>query len=65
MVNEIGECAGKVWQHLNEHPDLSTRELAKALELDLSLVLMAVGWLAREDKIILANQGKDVALSLK
>ncbi len=65
MTYEIGESAGRIWQFLNEHPASTWEQINKDLKLDTSLFFMSVGWLAREDKIILEGQGTKVKVSLK
>lgn len=47
----IGENAGKVWHALNEVNETTLTELAKRLGLSIEATAMAVGWLARENKI--------------
>lgn len=65
MMDEIGDCAGQVWRHLEEHRDSTVEEMTKALKLKESVAWMALGWLAREDKIEIEQAGKSVKLSLK
>lgn len=52
MIREIGETAGLIWHFLNaqtEPVNLST--LKKNVKASSNLILMALGWLAREDKV--------------
>jgi Winged helix-turn-helix domain (DUF2582) len=65
MMDEIGDCAGKVWRYLEEHGDSSAEEVTKALKLKESLASLALGWLAREDKLEIEQVGKTLKLSLK
>ena len=52
MVNtRIGLNAGKVWRILNEKGELSMFELCRELGLTFEEVAVAIGWLARENKI--------------
>jgi len=55
IKNEIGESAGKIWETLNEKGELSIEELKSLTELTEKQLLMAIGWLAREDKIFQIN----------
>jgi hypothetical protein len=64
MINEIGESAGRVWQFLQEHSPAAPRELNKALKLDDPLLYMAIGWLAREGKVVFSGEGKGMKISL-
>lgn len=54
--NKIGLNAGKVWHILNEKGELSMFELCRELSLKFEDLALAVGWLAREDKIQLRNR---------
>ena len=65
MMDEIGDCAGRVWRYLEEHRDSTAEEVTKALKLKESLAWMALGWLARENQIEIEHAGKSVKLSLK
>jgi hypothetical protein len=48
---QIGETAGAIWRVLSNQGPLSTAKLIKAVEAPRDLVMQALGWLAREDKI--------------
>lgn len=47
----IGLNAWKVWRILNEKGELSMFELCRELGLTFEEVAVAIGWLARENKI--------------
>jgi hypothetical protein len=47
----IGEDAGTLWRLLSEQGPLSLLRLKKLTLLDEQRVLLALGWLAREDKV--------------
>ena len=51
----IGLNAGKVWRILNEKGELSMFELCRELGLTFEEVAVAIGWLARENKISLSR----------
>ncbi|HNX49539.1 MAG TPA: winged helix-turn-helix domain-containing protein [Thermoanaerobaculaceae bacterium] len=57
-INMIGEAAGKVWHFLDEHGRSSLATLENGIEAPRGMVLMAVGWLAREGKVELAQEGR-------
>ncbi len=65
MIHEIGESAGELWRYLNEHPPTTLEQINKSLKLSESLFFMAIGWLAREDKLAFEGEGKTTKLSLK
>lgn len=54
--NEIGENAGIVWRALHGNK-CSWEELVKATGLNPLELAAAIGWLARENKIIISPQG--------
>ena len=51
VIDEFGQNAGKVWQALNVKGPLSETKLINTTFLDEHQVHVAVGWLARENKI--------------
>ena len=53
---EIGLNAGKVWRILNEKGLLSMFDLCRVFILSFVDVALAIGWLAREDKIFLRKR---------
>ena len=57
MIKEkIGINAGKIWQFLDKNGESSISEIKKSLLLKGSEVRMALGWLARENKIFFYNE---------
>ena len=54
-MNEIeflfGDCAGTIWQMLQNHGSLSETELLNLTRLTEPQLYIAIGWLARENKI--------------
>ncbi len=61
----IGETAGKVWRFLAATGGSPVAELAKGVSGDPAIVHMALGWLSREDKLVLERQGKAIVVRLK
>ena len=61
---EIEDAADMVWRHLAEHGPRSVTRLAKEVDAAHDLVMQAVGWLAREEKISIEedSRGKVVYL---
>ncbi len=59
----IGEHAGLVWRTL-ENRHLSWNELLSATGLKPVELALAVGWLAREDKIALSQDGETMFLEV-
>jgi predicted ArsR family transcriptional regulator len=64
-VARIGATAGKVWHFLEEHGPISVTGLAQELEVPRDLVMQAIGWLAREDKVEITEEGRTKTIYLK
>jgi len=64
MDTQIGEAAGRIWQYLAEQGEVTLPQLQRGTTLPERLVLMGVGWLAREDKLCLVQERGVVKLSL-
>ena len=65
MINQIGEAAGAVWKYLHEHSEAKPSDIKKTLKLNDDMLWMAIGWLAREDKLVFKGKGKAVQVSLR
>lgn len=55
----IGTWAGEVWNALNENGELNLKQLKKATKLKDKEVFAAIGWLAREGKVNVAENPAD------
>ena len=51
MKDKIIEAAGKTWRFLGQNGQTNVTQLPKSLQEKDEVVLQALGWLAREDKI--------------
>jgi|TARA_R100000935_G_scaffold19067_4_gene36700 predicted transcriptional regulator len=65
MQQTIGDAAGKIWQYLQKNGATSITKLATECGLDIKVVQRAIGWLAREDKLISVQKGRSEIISLK
>ncbi len=65
-ATEIGTWAGAVWNALNENGVLEIKQIRKEAKLKEKEVYTALGWLAREDKIVLEenSEKKEILVSL-
>jgi hypothetical protein len=50
-VEQIGDAAGVIWHHLNENGPRTLTQLTKEIDAPRDVIMQAVGWLAREDKL--------------
>ena len=53
MITEIGIAAGEIWHHLDEKGSATLDQLVKSIKQPKELILMSLGWLAREGHITL------------
>ena len=61
----IGEAAGDVWDVLTEWGPLSLAKLVKVVGKPRDMVMQAIGWLAREEKISIDDNGRGRVVSLR
>ena len=62
--SQIRNNADKIWQFLDEVQVSSVFEIEKQLTMQRQEVLIALGWLAREDKIYFLGNKKDSKIML-
>ena len=65
MDEDIGAAAGRIWEALNSKGELTPAQLQKAAEVEEPLLSWAVGWLAREDKVVITRDKRGLRVSLK
>lgn len=64
MITRIGIVAGEIWHYLDEHGPSKLSDMVDKLDRPHDLVLMSVGWLAREGHVVLDGEG-DYMVSLR
>ena len=66
MTENVGLLAGSVWAALNENGSMNSKDLKKAskIKTDKDLYL-ALGWLLREDKVVVTEEDKVLTIVLK
>jgi hypothetical protein len=57
-LEQIGDTAGVLWHHLNENGPRSLTQLAKEIDAPRDVIMQAIGWLAREDKLLIEEEGR-------
>jgi hypothetical protein len=62
---QIGHVAGDVWRVLDKQGGQNLAALKKTTGASNELVLAAIGWLAREDKLEFTTSGRTVKVSLR
>lgn len=61
----FGVNAGIVWEVLNQNGPSAIHNLVKSTELSREEIYCALGWLGRENKILIEGQGKARVFSLR
>jgi hypothetical protein len=65
LVLQIGDTAGTVWRLLTENGPMTMAKLVKAVGEPRDIVMQALGWLAREGKLAIEEDGRSRVISLK
>lgn len=58
MITEIGITAGHIWHYLDEKKQTTLEELVKNLGENREIILMSLGWLAREGHVQVRDDNK-------
>jgi len=65
MADSIGEVAGKIWTYLSENGAASVNKITVETGENKNDIQRAIGWLLKEDKLIIEMVGRAETLSLK
>jgi predicted RNA-binding protein (virulence factor B family) len=65
MSNTIGDAAGKIWQYLETNGASSATKIEKETGISKNDVQRAIGWLSKEDKLLIEVKGRVETISLK
>ena len=65
MQEEIGTTAGAIWQTLSNKSELSLAQLKKAVKGKPPVFDWAIGWLAREDQIVITPEKRSFRIRLR
>lgn len=65
MKNKIGTVAGEIWQFLDKNGASSITKIATGTGASKNDIQRAIGWLCKEDKLIINQKGRTETLSLK
>lgn len=65
MITEIGIVAGDIWHYLDQHKTSKLSQLVAGIDKKREVVLMSLGWLAREGHVILEETGSDYNITLR
>ena len=65
MVDQIGTTAGKIWRYLDENGKATINKVIRELDEPERVILMGIGWLAREDNLVFSTRGRYNYIVLK
>ena len=65
IINEIEKYAGLVWYLLHKNGSLSLVELKRQAKGNQEMIMAAIGWLVREDKLEMTRSRGTITVSLK
>ena len=64
MQEEIGSAAGMIWHKLDTKGELSLAQLKKEVNGKAPIFDWAIGWLAREDKVVITQVKRSFCIRL-
>ena len=65
LQDKIGQSAGEIYNYLNNNGESTFSKMKKELDLKGNFADLGLGWLARENKVEIAQKGPAVKVSLK
>ncbi len=65
MITRIGIVAGDIWHYLDEHGEATLDDLVSGTGKERNVLLMSLGWLAREGHILLGDESTGFRISLR
>jgi len=66
VTSEVGFCAGEIYGLLaGEGGEIPMSQILKRLRREDDLIIAAVGWLLREDKIEIIKKERGITVKLK
>lgn len=65
MITRIGIVAGEIWDYLDKHDkSVSMEDILSGLKKDRDIILMSIGWLAREGHIVMEGKAPNYKVRL-
>ena len=65
MMTEIGITAGEIWHYLDQYGEVTFAQLTAGVDKPRDMLLMSLGWLAREGHVVLEQKGQDYTIVLR
>ena len=64
FATEVGQIAGDIWQLLDNKGSLPIAQLVKQIDAPRDQIMQSIGWLAREGKLTVREEGRRKIASL-
>jgi hypothetical protein len=61
----VGETAGNIWKYLSTNKQATSIELKSKIVVSNRILYSAIGWLLREDKVIVTSIDRGLLIKLK
>jgi hypothetical protein len=65
MITEIGIVAGEIWHYLDSHGEVLLSNMVRQIDKPRELILMSLGWLAREGHVVVVGIDNNYKVSLR
>lgn len=65
LTNDIGINAGTIWNLLSQRECMTVREIGELTHFKETLIMLALGWLSRENKITFLNTDSTLKIRIK
>ncbi|MBL7068702.1 MAG: winged helix-turn-helix domain-containing protein [Candidatus Omnitrophica bacterium] len=65
MITKLGIMAGEIWHLLDKEDKISLDEIYNKIDSPKDIVLMSIGWLAREGHVVLEGEAPNHIVSLR
>lgn len=65
MITEIGIGAGDIWHFLDKHGEVTLTQLFNGTDKPKELILMSLGWLAREGHVLVRFENDEYRITLR
>ncbi len=62
---EIGTLSGQIWHYLNKNGETDVIKIKHDLNCTNHKLYLALGWLARENKILITRNNVEIKIALK
>lgn len=64
LITEIGIAAGDIWHFLDEQGEVTLDKLVRGIGKPKDLLLMSLGWLAREGHVVVSEDNSTYRAAL-